>query len=327
VNPMSTQRIFVTRKIPEAGLRLVRERPGVDVWEADAPIDRASLLSRVRGISGLLCMLSDPIDRELLDAAGPGLKVISSYAVGLDNIDLAEATRRRIAVGHTPGVLTDATADLAFALLLCAARRLPEGERYVRAGRWRTWSPTLMLGRDVFGATLGIVGFGRIGRAVARRARGFGMKVLFTTRSDPPPGEVQGATRVDLDVLLAESDFVSLHAPLTPQTRHLIDARALARMKPAAILVNAGRGALVDPAALYAALKEGRLAAAALDVTEPEPLPADHPLLGLDNCLVVPHVGSATVQTRERMAVIAAENLFAGLDGKPVPLCANPQIY
>jgi lactate dehydrogenase-like 2-hydroxyacid dehydrogenase len=310
-------RVFVARAIPAAGLDLLRPHAELDVWPDCLPPPRAALLERVRGAGAVLSLLTDRIDAEVMDAAGPGLKVISNYAVGLDNVDLAEAARRGIPVGHTPGVLTESTADLAFALLLAAARRLPEGERAVKAGQWLTWEPTWMLGRDVASATLGIVGYGRIGRAVAARARGFRMRVLACGRT--PIADPAGAQEVTMDELLARSDFVSLHAPLTDATRHLIRRETLARMKRGAILINTARGGLVDQDALAQALRDGHLAGAALDVTTPEPLPADHPLLQVPTCLVVPHVGSATIETRNRMAEIAARNALAGLRGEPLP--------
>jgi glyoxylate reductase len=311
-------RVFVARAIPEAGLTLLRPHAELDVWPERLPPPRAELLARVRGADAILSLLTDRIDAEVMDAAGPGLKVISNYAVGLDNVDLVEAARRGIPVGHTPGVLTESTADLAFALLLAAARRLLEGERAVKAGQWLTWEPTRLLGRDVAGATLGIVGYGRIGRAVALRARGFRMRVLACGRA-PVADADPGVEPVTLDELLARSDFVSLHAPLTDATRWLINERTLQRMKRGAILINTARGGLVDQGALQRALETGHLAAAALDVTVPEPLPPDHPLLQLPTCLVVPHVGSATIQTRDRMAEIAARNALAGLRGEPLP--------
>jgi len=310
-------RVFVSRAIPAAGLDLLRPHADLDVWADRLPPPREALLERARGCDGLLTLLTDRIDAEVMDAAGPGLRVISNYAVGLDNVDLAEAARRGIRVGHTPGVLTQATADLAFALLLAAARRLPEAERLVKAGEWRTWEPTLLLGRDVASATLGIVGFGRIGRAVAERARGFRMRVLACGRG--PNTDPAGAEPVALDELLARSDFISLHAPLTPMTRHLVNRDALRRMKRGAVLVNTARGGLVDQDALAQALRDGHLAAAALDVTTPEPLPPGDPLLQIPTCLVVPHVGSATLQARDQMARIAAGNLLAGLRGEPLP--------
>jgi len=244
-------------------------------------------------------------------------------------VDVEAATARAIPVGNTPGVLTETTADMAFALLMAAARRIVEGAEYVKAGRWRTWGPQLFLGPDVHGATLGIVGMGRIGRQVARRATGFDMRILyFDPYCDPDRAPFVGPVlRCELDELLAESDFVSLHVPLSEDTQHLIDARALDRMKPTAVLVNTSRGPVVDSQALYEALLEGRIAYAALDVTDPEPLPADHPLLTLDNCLVVPHIASASHATRTRMAVMAAENLLAGVRGRPLPNCVNPEVY
>jgi len=323
---MSKPTVFVTRIIPEKALQMVREHGAATVWEGELPPSRDDLLRAVAGADGLLCLLTDPVDADVIDAA-PRLRVISQMAVGYDNIDLPAATRRRIPVGHTPGVLTDTTADFAFALLMAAARRISEAERFARAGRWKTWGPTLLMGQDVYGATLGIVGMGRIGQAVARRARGFEMRVLYADPSEPEAARELGAVRVDLDDLLAQADFVSLHVPLTAATERLIDARALARMKPTAILVNTARGPVVDRAALYDALVSGQIAYAALDVTDPEPIAPDDPLLSLDNCLIVPHVASSSVATRTRMAVMAAENLIAGLKGDRLPHCANPQVY
>lgn len=314
-------RVFVTRPIPEVGLSAVREVAEVDIWPDDLPPPREVLLERVRGVDGLLALLSDRIDGEVLDAAGPGLKVIANYAVGYDNIDVAECRARGIAVGNTPGVLTETTADLAFALLMAVARRLPEGYDFVRDDRWQTWGPLLLLGLDIHGATLGIVGFGRIGREMARRAQGFGMRTLYSSRTQATP-EVEaelGATHVELDELLRESDFVSLHTALTEDTRHLIDADAIGRMKGGAVLINTSRGAVVDQDALAEALRNGHLFGAGLDVTDPEPMRADDPLLALPNCLVVPHVGSGSVRTRDRMAEKTAANLLAGLRGEPLP--------
>ncbi len=312
---MKKPKVFVTRLIPEAGLSLVRAFCETEVWTDELPPPRQEMLRRVRDVEGLLCLLTDRIDAEVM-AAAPHLKVISNMAVGVDNIDLAAAARRGIRVGNTPGVLTEATADMAFALLMAAARRVVEGERYVRRGQWKTWSPQLLLGADFVGATLGIVGFGRIGQAVARRAQGFDMRVIY---SDPSAQPAFGAVAVDLDTLLREADFISLHVPLTESTHHMINAEAFARMKPEAILVNTARGAVVDHQALYEALKSGRIFAAALDVTEPEPLPPDSPLLELENCLIVPHLGSASRRTRNQMAILAARNLLAGLKGEELP--------
>jgi glyoxylate reductase len=307
-------RIFVTRTPVGDGLnRLADAGHEVDVWPDPAPPQQQALIERAQQADALLCMLSDRIDAAFLQA-NSHLKVIANYAVGLDNVDLAAAHAHGIPVGNTPDVLTDATADLAFALMLAAARRLPQSAQAVRDGRWGTWQPDGFLGADVVGTTLGIVGAGRIGEAVARRAAGFDMRILTaTSRGGTPLGE-----------LLAQSDFVSLHVPLTPRTRHLIDAQALARMKPTAILVNTARGQVVDQQALIDALHAGTIAGAALDVTDPEPLPADHPLLRAPNVLVIPHIGSATPGTRAAMTDLAVDNLLAGLAGKPLPHPAPP---
>jgi glyoxylate reductase len=297
------------------------------VWEGPLPPPKDVILREIADCDGLLCLLTDLIDAETI-AAGGRLRAISQFAVGVDNVDLAAATARGIPVGHTPGVLTEATADMAFALLMTAARRIPEGIEKVRAGEWRTWEPLGLLGADVWGATLGIVGLGRIGSAVARRAQGFGMRVLYHDRVPSPGLEAElGLERTSLDYLLAQADFVSLHCPLTSETHHLIGERALRQMKPTAILINTSRGPVVDAGALGRALREGWIAAAALDVTDPEPLPPDHPLLVLSNCIVVPHIASATVTARDRMAVMAAENLLAGLQGERMPYCVNPKVY
>jgi glyoxylate reductase len=323
------QKAYVTRRVPDAGLDMVLKACDAGVWEGDLPVPRDVLLEKVAGVEGLYCLLTERVDDELLDAA-PNLKVVSNYAVGYNNIDVAACTARGIPVGNTPGVLTDTTADFAFALLMAAARRVTEAATYVLDGRWQTWGPKLLLGVDVSGATLGIVGFGRIGQAVARRAQGFGMRVLYC---DPyiaggaRRGDPDLAQAVDLDVLLAESDFVSVHVPLTEETHHLIGENELDAMKSSAVLINTARGPVVDPAALVNALKANRIAAAALDVTEPEPLPADHPLLALPNCIVTPHIASASIATRNKMAVIAAENLLAGLEGRRLSHCVNPEVY
>ncbi len=302
---------------------MVQDFCDADVWESDLPPSPQELLERVAGVDGLLSLLTDRIDARVMDAA-PRLKVISNCAVGVDNVDVLAATARRLPVGNTPEVLTDATADMTFALLLAAARCIVQGVDYVRAGKWKTWELRLLLGADLAGATLGIIGFGRIGKAVARRAAGFGMRVIY---NDPSVPADLGATPVELDQLLGESDFVTLHVPLTEATRHMINEVALGKMKPRAVLVNTARGAIVDLDALYRALKSGRLFAAALDVTEPEPINADHPLLRLDNCIIVPHLGSASQWTREQMGIIAAQNLIAGLKGQRLPHCVNPEVY
>ena len=322
---MSKPKVFVTRVIPDKGLELIKDFCEVNLWESELPPSRDELMRRVQGVDGLLCLLTDKVDGEVMDAAGEQLKVISNFAVGYDNIDVNAATARKLPVGNTPDVLTDATADFAFTLMLSAGRRVLEGDRYVRAGKWQTWGPMLLLGTEMRGSTLGLVGFGRIGKAMARRAVGFDMRVIYydpsETRQDP---DVK-ATRVDFETLLEESDFISLHTPLTPDTHHLIDSEALSMMKPSAVLVNTSRGAVVDMDALYEALKFKRIFAAGLDVTEPEPLPADHPLLTLDNIVVVPHIASKTA--RDKMAWLAAKNLIAGLKGDHLPNCVNPQVY
>ena len=324
---MPKPKVFLTRRILEKGLNLVQDFCQVDLWSEELPPSHQEILTRVRGVEGLLCLLTDRIDTEVLQAAGAGLKVVSSCSVGVDNVDLAAATARRIPVGNTPGVLTDATADLAFALLLAAGRRLVEGDRLVKNGGWKTWAPGFMLGADLRGTVLGIVGFGRIGRAVAHRAGGFGMRVFFTDPGQAKPEAGVEAIQVDIDTLLSQSDFISLHCPLTAETRGLMNAAAFARMKPTAVLVNTSRGPVVEQAALYDALVTKRIFAAALDVTDPEPLPLDSPLLTLENCIIVPHIASASRQTREKMSVMAAENLIAGLKGERLPNCVNPEIY
>ena len=306
-------RVFVSRRLPGDALgRLAARGHEVDVWGERQPPALEQLIARAREADALLCTLTDPIDGPLLDAC-PRLRVVANYGVGVDNIDLGAAAERGVPVGNTPGVLTDATADLAFALLLAAARRLPQTARAVHDGEWGTWEPDGFLGHDVSGATLGIVGAGRIGEAVARRAGAFEMTVLTATSRAGTP----------LPELLERSDFVSLHVPLTPATRHLIGADALRRMKPTAILVNTARGPIVDTDALTRALHDGTIAGAALDVTDPEPLPPDHPLLAAPNVLVVPHIGSATPRTRARMADLAVDNVLAGLAGEPLPHAAE----
>lgn len=326
---MSRPKVFVTRRIPQKGLDMIRAVADVEVWPEELPPPYEILLEKVRGIDGLLCLLTDRIDARLMDAAGPSLKVISQYAVGFDNIDVEAATQRGIPIGHTPGVLTDATADFTWALILAAARRVVEGYKYVQAGRWKTWGPTLLLGPNVSGATLGIVGFGRIGQAVARRARGFDMRILAYDPSESTEvAQNLGAELVDsLDTLLREADIVTLHTPLTKETYHLIGERELRLMKPTAVLVNTARGPVVDPQALYRALRDGEIGFAALDVTEPEPIPADSPLLSLENIIITPHIASASVQARTAMAEMAARNLIAGLRGERLPHCVNPEVY
>ena len=301
-------RCFVTRRLPGTALERLAAAHDVDVWPGELPPSDAELRDHARDAEGLLALLTDRVDAELLDACDR-LRAIANYAVGVDNIDLDAARARGIPVGNTPDVLTDATADLAFALLLATARRLAEASADVHGGRWRTWDPGRYLGASVHGATLGIIGMGRIGSAVAARARGFEMKILSTS----------GRVRDEVASVLAGSDFVSLHCPLTPATRHLIDADALSRMRSHAILINTARGPIVNQEALAAALHAGQIGGAALDVTDPEPLAADDPLLRAPNLLVVPHIGSATHAARERMADMAVDNLLAALAGEPMP--------
>jgi lactate dehydrogenase-like 2-hydroxyacid dehydrogenase len=320
--------VCVTRELPDPALPLLRgacER--VDVNPHDRVLSRDELLAAVAGRDGILATGQDRIDAELLDAAGPGLRAVANYAVGCDNIDRDLLTARGIPYSNTPDVLTDATADLAWALMLAAARRIAEADRYVRDSRWHGWGPTQLLGMDVAGRTLGIVGAGRIGQAAGRRATGFGMQILYWSRSPKPEFEAEcGARRVELEELLQQSDFVSLHLPGTPETRHIIGERELGLMKPTAVLVNTGRGPLVDEAALVEALREHRIAAAGLDVFEEEP--KVHPgLLDLDNVVLAPHIGSATHQARSRMAEVAATCLIEMLEGRRPPQCVNGEVF
>jgi glyoxylate reductase len=324
---MPKPKVFVTRVIRDKGLDLVKDFCEAEIWPEELPPSREVLLEKVRGVEGILCLLTDKIDAAVLDAAGRQLKVISNHAVGYDNVVVADATARSIPVGNTPGILTDATADFAFTLLMAAARRLTEAERYLRAGQWVTWGPSTLLGMDMVGKTLGLVGFGRIGRAVAKRASGFDMRIIYLDPQAAPVPELKANPVESLDALLRESDFVSLHTPLTEETRHMVNEDFLSKMKPNAVLVNTSRGGVVDQEALYEALKAKRIFAAALDVTEPEPLPLDCPLLTLENCLIAPHIASASTYSRDMMAFLAAENLIAGLKGERLPHCVNPEVY
>jgi len=308
-------RCFVSRHLPGRGLDRLGDAHEIVVWPEDTPPPPEALRAAVEEADGLLSLLTDPVDAELI-AAAPRLRVISNMAVGVDNIDIAAATERAIPVGHTPEVLTDSTADLTVGLMLAIARRITDGERTVRAGEWGTWGPEWMLGRDLHGGTVAIVGRGRIGSAVASRLRGFGCELVLV-----------GRDRAELVSALERADFVTLHAPLTDETRGLIGEAELRAMKPTAYLVNTARGPMVDASALERALREGEIAGAALDVTDPEPLPADHPLLSAPNLLVIPHLGSATHRTREAMADLAVDNLLAGLAGERLPRCVNPEVY
>ncbi len=314
-------KIFVARIIPDAGLKLLREQFDIDVWQEFLPPNREAILSRVKGVVGLLPLLSDRIDAEVMDAAGPQLRGIANFAVGYNNIDVAAAVKRGIAVGNTPDVLTDATADTAVGLVLAAARHFQSSILQVRALQWKTWEPMGLLGHELNGKTLGIVGMGRIGAAVARKlVGGWGMKVVYTSRSPKPEIDHEfNATRVSMDDLLAQSDVISLHTDLNEQTKHMISEREFALMKPNAILVNTARGGVIDQVALYKALKSKSIFAAGLDVTDPEPLPDDSPLRELENCTILPHIGSATFEARDRMSVMAAQNLIAASAGRPIP--------
>jgi glyoxylate reductase len=325
---MSDPKVFVSRILPDDGLERIHQIADAEVWQEETPPPYEVLLNKVKGVDGLVCLLTDRIDGNLMDVAGSQLKVISQMAVGFDNVDANAATERGIPVGHTPGVLTDTTADFAFTLMLSAARRVVEGERYVKEGRWKTWGPTLLMGHDIWQATLGIIGFGRIGQGMAKRASGFEMRMLaYDPAADDKVAKELGVELRPMDKLLAESDFVSVHVSLTPETRHLIGEREFKLMKRSCVLVNSARGPVVNPKALYDALKNGGIAYAALDVTEPEPIEMDDPLLTLSNCLIVPHIASSSLATRNKMASMAAANLEAGLKGERLPNCANPQVY
>lgn len=320
-------RVFVTRLLPEAGLALIRTACDAEIWPDPLPPPAEVLRSKIASLDGLVSLLTDRIDASLLDQA-PRLKVVSNFAVGFNNIDVNACTQRGIAVGNTPGVLTDATADMAFCLLIAAARRVVEGHQYTLAGLWKTWEPLGHLGQDLFDRTLGIIGMGRIGQALAKRCHGgWDMKILYHDVHKNPRAEADfGARQVDLDTLLGEADFVSLHADLNDSTRGMIGAAQFKKMKPTAVLINTARGPLVDQHALADALRLGTIFAAGLDVTEPEPPRMDDPLLKLPNIVIAPHIASATVQTRNRMAEICARNLIAGVTGKPLEAWVNPTV-
>lgn len=320
-------KIFITRAISEQAVVRLRASADVEVWPDEEPPSQEILLKKAPNLDGLITMLSDPIDAAIIENASR-LKVISQMAVGFDNIDISTATEHNIPVGHTPGILTETTADFAWALLMAAARRIPEAERQVRGGIWKPWGPDILTGPDVYGAVIGIIGFGRIGQAMARRARGFDMRILYHDPERHPELEQELSVEyAELDDLLSESDFVTLHTYLSPETHHLIDRAALDKMKSSAILINTARGAVVDPQALTEALQSGKIYAAALDVFDPEPIPADSPLLKMDQVIITPHIASGSIQTRIQMAEIAVDNLLAGLKGERLPFCANPQVY
>jgi glyoxylate reductase len=320
---MTKPKVYVTRIIPDAGLNLIREFSDATVWDEELPPPRDVLLRETKDADGLVSLLTDRVDAELMDAC-PRLRVVSNMAVGFDNIDVPEATARGVLAGNTPGVLTETTADFAFALLMSAARRIVEGADYVRAGEWNTWGPMLLLGSDVHHATLGLVGLGRIGAEMAKRARGFDMRVLYYDVIRRPDLETQlDLEYAPLDIVLAHADYVSIHTPLLPETHHLMNWERFVQMKPSAILINTSRGPVVDTEALVEALRQGEIGGAALDVTDPEPIPLTHPLVAMPNCLVVPHIASASAATRSKMAEIAANNLIAGLKGEALPCGLN----
>jgi glyoxylate reductase len=318
----------VTRSLLDSVMEALRERCAVDVYDGELAIPRSELLERIGGKAGAVTLLTEKVDAEFLEAAGPQLVIVANHAVGYDNVDVAECSRRGVLASNTPDVLTETTADLAWALLLAAARRIAEGDRFLRSGTPWIWGPQMMLGMDVHGKTLGVVGFGRIGQAVARRALGFGMKVIYHSRQ-PAPEHIErelSAVRRSFEDLLAESDFVSVNCSLTPETRHLFGPEQFHKMKPTAILVNTSRGPVVDEAALAAALDAGDIFAAGVDVFEKEP-EVDPNLLECENAVIIPHLGSATVDTRTAMGMLAAENLFAALEGARPPTLLNPEVW
>lgn len=321
-------RVFVTRRFFPEALEVLTDAADTEVWLDDEPPTTEQLLEKVVEADGILTNIMDRIDADVFQAAHR-LKVVSQLGVGVDNIDVAEATRRGVLVGNTPGVLAKATADIAFGLLMSAARRISEGDRWLRAGNWKMqYHPMVWLGAEVHGATLGIVGMGQIGVEMAKRARGFDMRVIYYSRTRKPELESElGMEYFEPSDLLSTADFVTLHIPLTLETRHFIGERELQLMKPTAILINAARGAVVDSQALYTALKEGWISGAALDVTDPEPILPDDPLLSLDNLVITPHIGSASIDSRRRTCLLAARNVVAGIQGKRLEACANPEVY
>lgn len=324
---MAMPRIYLTRPLPEQAMRLLEGAAEYRMWEReDTPVPRETLLREVVDVDGIVCLITEKMDAEVIDRARR-CRVISQVAVGVDNIDVAAATRRGIVVTNTPGVLTETTADMAWALLLATARRVVEGDKFTRSGRWKTWGLMLLTGQDVHGATLGIIGMGRIGAAIARRAKGFAMPILYHNRRPVAPALEQelGARYVSLDDLLRQSDFVVISCALTPETYHLIGERELGLMKPTAVLVNIARGPIVNQRALYRALVDRKIWGAGLDVFEVEPVPMDEPLLKLDNVVMPPHLGSASIATRIKMAVLAVENCLAGVRGQLPPNAVNPE--
>ncbi len=324
---MPKPKVFVTREIPERGLRVIEERFDTEVWLEYAPPPKKIIIEKAAKAEALATLLSDKIDAEVFDVA-PNLKIVAQMAVGFDNIDVKEATKRGIYVTNTPGVLTETTADFAWALLMAVARRIVEADTYVRSGNWKVgWHPMMIQGRDVYGATIGIVGLGRIGCSIAKRAKGFDMKALYYDIVRRPDFEKEYNIQfTDIDVLFQKADFVTINAPLTKETYHLVDEKKLRMMKKTAFLINNARGPIVDEKALYKALKEGWIAGAAVDVFEQEPTPMQNPLLQLSNVVVAPHISSASYETRSRMAEMVAQNLIAFFEGKTPPNLVNPEV-
>ncbi len=322
-------KVFISRKIDDTALALLSKEAQVEIWSENTPPTESQLIAKASEVEALLTMLTDPISEAVIKAGNQAnLKVISQMAVGYDNISVNAATLAGIPVGHTPGVLTETTADFAWAIMMAAARRVVESHNEVQKGIWQPWGPDVLCGMDIFGTTLGLIGFGRIGQAMAQRALGFKMEVLYTQRNRDLDAEKRfSAKYVTLDELLKESDYVSLHAYLSSETRGMISSKQFSLMKPTAVFVNTARGAMVDHDALYQALKTGKLAAAALDVFDPEPIPQDQPLLKLPNVIITPHIASASITTRKRMAIMTVENILAAFNGTRLPYCVNPQVY
>jgi glyoxylate reductase len=326
---MAKPTVFVTRMIAQEALDMISRETRMEVWPGELPPEREVLLDKARDVDGLLTLLTDRVDARLMDSA-PNLKVISNYAVGYDNVDIGEASKRGVVVGHTPGVLAETTADMAFALLMASARRVAEGHDYTLKGHWKTWGPMVLLGQDIHGATLGIIGLGRIGAEVARRARGFNMRVLYHDphrKSEQMEKELGVEYVPELKDVLVSADFISVHVPLTPSTENLFGEAEFQLMKKNAVFVNTARGGVVDLKALYEALRSGQIFAAGLDVTAVEPIPPDDLLLTLSNVIITPHIASASVKTRKKMAMMAAENLLAGIRGELPPHCVNPEAF
>ena len=319
-------KIYITRRIPESGIKLLQESCDVEIWDSDDVVPRDVFLKAVADKDAVLCLLTEKIDAETMDVA-KSVKIFANMAVGFDNIDVEECTKRGVMASNTPGVLTGTTADFAFTLLMAAARRIREGHEFIQAGKWETWGPLLLMGQDIHHATLGLIGLGRIGTEMARRGQGFSMRVLYNdvVRREDLEQEL-GLEYADFDTVLQESDFVSMHVPYMPATHHLISTEQLAMMKQTAVLINTARGPIVDPQALYTALKSGEIWAAGLDVTDPEPIPMDDPLLTLDNCLIAPHIASASFNTRSDMSELAANNILAALSGERPPTILNPDV-